>query len=64
VLKKSIETQSTSLKADAWHHRSDAITSIVAFIGISIAVLFGKGYENADIYAAFLLQDLYCTIII
>ncbi len=53
VLKKSIETQSTSLKADAWHHRSDAITSVVAFIGISITVLFGKGYENADIYAAF-----------
>jgi len=52
VIKRSRETHSTSLKADAWHHRSDAITSIVAFIGISIALLFGKGYETADDWAA------------
>ncbi|MGJ8659462.1 MAG: cation diffusion facilitator family transporter [Cellulophaga fucicola] len=54
VLKKSKEIQSTSLKADAWHHRSDAITSIMAFIGISIAVICGKGYETADDWAALL----------
>jgi len=54
VIKKSKETNSTSLKADAWHHRSDAITSIMAFIGISIAVYFGKGYETADDWAALL----------
>ncbi|MCM4171729.1 cation transporter [Arenibacter sp. TNZ] len=52
VLKKSIETNSSSLKADAWHHRSDAITSVMAFIGISIALIFGKGYETADDWAA------------
>jgi len=52
VLKKSIQTNSSSLKADAWHHRSDAITSIMAFIGISIALVFGKGYETADDWAA------------
>lgn len=52
VIKKSVETNSTSLKADAWHHRSDAITSIAAFIGISIALYFGKGFENADDWAA------------
>ncbi len=52
VLKKSKETNSSSLKADAWHHRSDAITSIMAFIGISIALIFGKGYETADDWAA------------
>ncbi len=52
VIKKSIETNSSSLKADAWHHRSDAITSITAFIGISIALFFGKGYETADDWAA------------
>jgi cation diffusion facilitator family transporter len=40
------------LKADAWHHRSDAITSIAAFIGISIALVLGKGYETADDWAA------------
>lgn len=54
VLKKSIETNSSSLKADAWHHRSDAITSVAAFIGISIALIMGKGYETADDWAALL----------
>lgn len=54
VIRKSKQTNSTSLKADAWHHRSDAITSIMAFIGISIALLFGKGYEAADDWAALL----------
>lgn len=52
VIKKSKETNSTSLKADAWHHRSDAITSVMAFIGISIALIMGKGYETADDWAA------------
>lgn len=52
VMKKSKESNSSSLKADAWHHRSDAITSIAAFIGISIALFFGKGYESADDWAA------------
>ena len=55
---------STSLKADAWHHRSDAITSVAAFIGISIALWFGKGYEYADDWAAlfaagFILYNCY-----
>jgi cation diffusion facilitator family transporter len=52
VMQKSRETHSSALKADAWHHRSDAITSISAFIGISIALYFGKGYEAADDWAA------------
>ncbi len=52
VIKKSEETNSSSLKADAWHHRSDAITSVMAFIGISIALIFGDGYETADDWAA------------
>jgi len=52
VIKVAKDTNSSSLKADAWHHRSDAITSITALIGISIAVYFGKGYEAADDWAA------------
>jgi len=52
VNKKSEETKSSSLKADAWHHRSDALTSLAAFMGISIAVIFGEGYETADDWAA------------
>ena len=52
VMKRSIESNSSSLKADAWHHRSDAITSVAAFVGISIALFLGKGYESADDWAA------------
>src|SRR3970282_1040360 len=52
VMRRSIETNSSSLRADAWHHRSDAITSVAAFIGISIALILGKGYESADDWAA------------
>ena len=54
VMNKAKLTGSTSLKADAWHHRSDAITSVAAFIGISIAIYMGKGYESADDWAALL----------
>lgn len=54
VIKKAKESNSSSLKADAWHHRSDAITSVAALIGISIALYFGKGYEAADDWAALL----------
>ena len=64
VIKKSKETNSSSLKADAWHHRSDAITSVAAFIGISIALILGKGFEQADDWAAlfagaFILYNCY-----
>jgi cation diffusion facilitator family transporter len=64
VIRKSKETHSSSLKADAWHHRSDAITSVAAFIGISIALIFGDGYESADDWAAlfscgFILYNCY-----
>ncbi|MBD3581668.1 cation diffusion facilitator family transporter [Flavobacterium selenitireducens] len=52
VSKKGDDTNSSSLKADAWHHRSDAITSAMAFVGISIAIFFGPGYETADDWAA------------
>ena len=52
ALKKSVETTSAALKGDAWHHRSDAITSGAAFIGITVALIGGEGYENADDFAA------------
>jgi cation diffusion facilitator family transporter len=46
------ETGSTAVTADAWHHRADAISSLAAFIGISIALVGGKGWEAADDWAA------------
>lgn len=59
VFKVGNEVKSTAIKTDAWHHRSDAITSVAAFIGISIALIFGKGYESADDWAA-----LFASVII
>ena len=52
VLKVGKRLNSQAVKADAYHHRSDAITSIAAFIGIVIALVLGKGYEGADDWAA------------
>jgi len=52
VIQRSKETNSSSLRADAWHHRSDAITSVAAFVGISFALIMGDGYEAADDWAA------------
>jgi cation diffusion facilitator family transporter len=52
VLRESEMVSSSAMETDAWHHRSDAITSAAAFIGISIALIGGKGYETADNWAA------------
>ena len=60
VLKVGGELTSTAVKGDAWHHRSDALTSAAAFVGISIALIGGKGYESADDWAALLA----CAVIL
>ena len=44
--------ESVALKGDAWHHRSDAITSAAAAIGISVALIGGRGWEAADDWGA------------
>lgn len=46
------EIGSSAMKTDAWHHRSDALTSIAAFLGIGVALVGGPGYEAADDWAA------------
>lgn len=53
------EVDSMAVRADAWHHRSDAITSLAAFFGISAALLGGPGWEPADDFAA-----LFASVII
>ncbi|HEY2838628.1 MAG TPA: cation diffusion facilitator family transporter [Pirellulales bacterium] len=52
VFRVGNELGSTAVKADAWHHRSDALTSAAAFVGISIALWGGPGWEAADDWAA------------
>ncbi|QJD95495.1 cation transporter [Mucilaginibacter robiniae] len=58
VLAIGKKLNSQAVIADAYHHRSDAITSIAAFIGIIVALIAGKGYEGADDWAALLAAVL------
>src|SRR6266576_611382 len=46
------QTESTAVQTDAWHHRSDALTSTAAFVGISAALLGGEAWYSADDWAA------------
>jgi len=52
VIRLGKDVQSTAVQTDAWHHRSDALTSAAAFIGISIALIGGEGWQSADAWAA------------
>ncbi len=58
VLQVGEATGSRAVKADAWHHRSDALTSAAAFVGISIALWGGKGWESADDWAALVAASI------
>ena len=46
------DVESTAVQTDAWHHRSDALTSAAAFVGISVALIGGKRWQSADDWAA------------
>ena len=50
---------SSSLKADAWHHRSDAISSIVSLLGIYFTI---KGYLYMDLIASILISIIIVKI--
>jgi len=52
VFKVGAEVESTAVKGDAWHHRSDALTSAAAAIGIGVALIGGPGWASADDWAA------------
>jgi cation diffusion facilitator family transporter len=52
VIRVGNKLESTSLRGDAWHHRSDALTSGAAFIGIAVALVGGPGFERADDWGA------------
>jgi cation diffusion facilitator family transporter len=59
VVSEGTDTDNAAVKADAWHHRSDAITSIAAAIGITVAIIWGKKAVCADdiaaVFAAFII---------
>jgi len=52
VIRIGRDVESTAVQTDAWHHRSDALTSAAAFIGISLALIGGKAWQSADDWAA------------
>src|SRR5471030_254550 len=52
VIRLGKNVESTAVQTDAWHHRADAMTSIAAFIGISIALIGGEHWHSADAWAA------------
>jgi cation diffusion facilitator family transporter len=54
------EVDSRSLEGDAWHHRSDAITSGAAAVGLTLALLGGKKWAAADDWGALVA----CTVIV
>src|SRR6202023_2779652 len=52
VMRIGHNVESTAVQTDAWHHRSDALTSTAAFIGISVALIGGERWQSADDWAA------------
>lgn len=52
VIRLGRNVESTAVQTDAWHHRTDAMTSAAAFVGISIALVGGEGWESSDDWAA------------
>src|SRR5438477_6412567 len=52
VIRFGRSVESTAVQTDAWHHRTDALTSSAAFIGISVALVGGETWQSADDWAA------------
>ena len=51
---------SSSLVVDAWHHRSDAISSIAVLIGVFLALIGGPKFHIADHIAAMAVALIIC----
>ena len=52
VMRIGKDVESSAVQTDAWHHRADALTSVAAFIGISVALIGGEKWYSADDWAA------------
>ena len=55
TIRKAKKLNSTSMEANAWHHRSDALSSIGTAIGIGGAVLLGKRWTVLDPLASLIV---------
>ncbi|SIR17287.1 cation diffusion facilitator family transporter [Halanaerobium kushneri] len=56
TLKIGQEIKSSAVIANAWHHRSDAFSSIGTFLGIGGAILLGDNWEILDPIAAIIVS--------
>ena len=56
TIRREKSIHSPALVANAWHHRSDSLTSIAAVIGISGAMFFGPQWRVLDPAAAFVVS--------
>jgi cation diffusion facilitator family transporter len=61
VIRVGRDVESTAVQTDAWHHRTDALTSMAALVGISAALIGGKGWESSDSWAALFACALIAT---
>ena len=59
TIKVAKKINSPALKADAWHHRSDAFSSVAAFIGIGGAML---GYKILEPIATIVVAVIVCKV--
>lgn len=51
---------SPALMANAWHHRSDAISSVAAFAGVSFAIFMGEQWRIMDPIASVIIAVMIC----
>jgi cation diffusion facilitator family transporter len=58
VMRVGRQMGSTAVQTDAWHHRSDSLTSAAAFLGISVALIGGPPWRSADDWAALAASGL------
>ena len=58
------QTESPSVVANAWHHRSDALSSIGALLGIGAAYFLGEKWRIADPIAAIVVSALIMKVAI
>jgi len=52
---------SSALIANAWHHRSDAISSIATFVGVAIAIFMGSQWRIMDPIASIIIAVMICA---
>ena len=64
TLRKGKKLDSPSVVANAWHHRSDALSSVGALVGIGLAYFLGEEWRIADPIAAIVVAALIIKVAI